>query len=598
MTLLVMGASMDPAFRWPGYVFIAGLGGFCSFRKSFGLHSISRVSLSYLSLLLLLIYCVVRQVGSEVIELGINDLIYIIVGIIIYILVSTQKDIPKSLVGLLCMLIFANALAAWFQKVVDPSYSVLSSLGYVRNMHLDRPSGLFLNANHSGAFSVTVLVFLAAQITFGGVLGKLKLSLFVMSGVLAVVCVALSESRGAFLAATIGFIFLVLMYLLTVSGRRSFRVGIAVFIVVCAIGVVTSVGLSNLDKQRRNADEAMIFQTIKNDPRIALWKSAIDQWKSAPIFGNDPGSFKYLELKYREPFAAHISETRGIYAHSDVLQILSEYGLCGLIFVLFAMGVHLTVGVNACSHKRSKKDLALVIGASASLVVLLTQSMVEFHLRTPALWVLLCIFLGVIGRYDSTLSNLRFNLNNMILRLCSAALLFLAATIGVADASVAIAEAELRTGSVLKARNLSRLGQRFMPISSRAIGVEGNCFLKLGNSSRTEVVKASFFLKAAEIYKRAREKNPYEIEFVLSLTRIYGRIGDLDSASKYWEIGLDLAPKHPAAHLAKIDALVYCGLFKEAINACEDWYRLTGKGVALQEKRRIEREVFKQNAKR
>ena len=151
--------------------------------------------------------------------------------------------------------------------------------------------------------------------------------LFLYFGALTIIfgILSISEGRSGFITG----ILLMLCFIFFEIWKRKKMIGIVVGFLVpfLLIGIVS--------QQRR-----MSVKNIKTEPRIFLWKAAIEVIKEKPIFGygisNAQEQFDIVRAKHQtEEFRLDCKHIRIITSHNQFLQTTMEFGIFGLLILLF-----------------------------------------------------------------------------------------------------------------------------------------------------------------------------------------------------------------------------------------------------------------------
>jgi len=111
------------------------------------------------------------------------------------------------------------------------------------------------------------------------------------------------------------------------------------------------------------------IQASDNGDRIAVWASAIDQWRSSPIVG--VGSDHILRVHYLAT-----DSKQAVFAHNEYLQVLADGGVIGATLLL--------ISVFAVARSLGRKSLrgSCAIGA---LAIFATAAIFDFVWHLPAL---------------------------------------------------------------------------------------------------------------------------------------------------------------------------------------------------------------------
>jgi O-antigen ligase/tetratricopeptide (TPR) repeat protein len=195
-------------------------------------------------------------------------------------------------------------------------------------------------------------------------------------------------SRGGMFSFIAALLFIALL----VSTRRSMKnkgwliLTIAVFIIL----IVVWLGATPV-VERILSFKAEIASRYFGG-RLPIWQGTLSIIRDYPIFGTGLGTFNYIFPKY-QPLA--IINKHYTYAHSDILELLSEAGIVG--FALF-MVCGLWSVVYLFKHFYRRHD-PWVVGMSlcgfGSLASIFIHSFTDFNLHIPANAVLLAVILAL-----------------------------------------------------------------------------------------------------------------------------------------------------------------------------------------------------------
>ncbi len=235
----------------------------------------------------------------------------------------------------------------------------------------DRARGLFFTENNFGSYCATVLVMVLAL----GLRTKsagLRLFCYIMGG-LGLLGLAISGSRGAWLAAVVGLIVL-FMY-----SRASWGAKLAL-VTVAALAILASQSLDYAPLARTQTLDAFTVES-----RTAMYLAALFLFVQHPVIG--VGLTNYQTL-----MSSVVDWTYGIEnaAHNTYLQILAENGIIG--FLLFFGPVIYFLYRNL---KRARESTAALV-SSVALTVFLVHGLFDFQLMmAPQYLLLFAILFGL-----------------------------------------------------------------------------------------------------------------------------------------------------------------------------------------------------------
>lgn len=210
----------------------------------------------------------------------------------------------------------------------------------------------------------------------------------------------LTFSHSAYLVL-IGYLFVRLVVaVLQKEQARFLAVSIPLFIGI-ALSLFASYFLLFAPKIAQQPNNFFVRQLGKNSlekSRLNYWTQALTSFSEEPFFGWGGGTF-YLESKrlQKEPF------TYSYYAHSSVLQTLSELGIAGTS-IFFAL---LILGFLQLKEQFTAKDIYRR-GLSGGLLLVFILSCIDFSLDFFTVWLLFWGALSFLSSSKSAKENSRF----------------------------------------------------------------------------------------------------------------------------------------------------------------------------------------------
>jgi O-antigen ligase len=252
-----------------------------------------------------------------------------------------------------------------------------------------RAQAPFTQPNELGSFCAPAAL-LAIAVAVGGATRRVRLfaagvALVVLAGL------ALSLSRGAWIGFGLGMVVLALML---APARR-------VLAVLAPVLLLVSLGMGAFAPD--NPQVQVIGARLKSisgeknpyDDRPAIWAEARREVQAKPLFGFGAGTFPAASVtatsESRTTYASH--------AHNLFLTWGAETGLPGAGLIV-ATAVH--AGIVASRARRrlsvvkgSWADAAVLAGASAALIAVLGQGLVDYTLRNSVIFVAAFGFLGL-----------------------------------------------------------------------------------------------------------------------------------------------------------------------------------------------------------
>jgi O-antigen ligase len=343
-------------------------------------------------------YAVFRYFTADVEYAARVELIRVLVYAFVFIVVLNNVNRSESIqfIGL-TLIVVAMAVAAYaiyqFASQSQQVWHFTKPFQYGR-----RGGGTFINPNHLAGFLELILPVGLAYVLMGRFshLSKVFLGyacLVILAGI------GVSVSRGGWLATAV----MLLIFFGFLLRSREHRLPAAILLFAVVIGGAVFVMNSGVFQQRveRTFREGEVV-----DLRKYSWDFATRMWKDNPWFGVGPGHFDLRIGSYRVPEID--SQVRPVYAHSDYLNTLADWGTVGAllvvaVIVLLAIGIfkswpHVSPGRNELRRKRSTRA-AFLFGASMGWLALGLHCVVEFNMQIPGIATLAVTWVALIAGY-------------------------------------------------------------------------------------------------------------------------------------------------------------------------------------------------------
>ncbi len=300
----------------------------------------------------------------------------------------------------LLFLALAQVAVGIFQFARDAGFNPMVSDG--RADASFRASGFFISPNHLAGFLEVTFLLATSFCFWGGFRARGK----ILTGYLALVCLGglvLTGSRGGYLSAAVGFVVFAGLSVWTIRARLSQGllprlIGIIAAIVLIGGSLAWVAERSFAIRARANT----VF--VSSDIRFQLWEAAWKQFQLAPVFGTGSRTYIYYGRMFRTPQV----RDDPVFAHSDWLQTLAEYGIAGILLVIGFAAAHLRHGAQRwlkmadrlCPVSSSPADrhaLALQIGTLSAIAASLVHAFVDFNLHIPANMLVTAFLFGILA---------------------------------------------------------------------------------------------------------------------------------------------------------------------------------------------------------
>jgi tetratricopeptide (TPR) repeat protein/O-antigen ligase len=290
-----------------------------------------------------------------------------------------------------------NGRILWFYQPVDWSGPLL--------VDSPRASGPFVDPDHFANYLALILPLAVAGALFPRSImlsSQLKARLFFAAAAsLMLIAVALSLSRGGWIAAGVG-----VTSMLAISFRQASALGPAVLrrlrlpaapLTIVVLVVVVGLTLYVIGGPGRSAVTMRIVKTSEGDfsAKIQAWRETLTMIKDFPLFGVGAGAWPEIFPRYQLP-----PESRYFFfrtAENDYLQFVAENGIAGLV-ILLAMVTFLFRAVVVAAGSVPAVQWPLLAGLLGGVVGGLVQEFVDSSLHIPANALLFAILLALLLR--------------------------------------------------------------------------------------------------------------------------------------------------------------------------------------------------------
>ena len=564
----VVGTGTKVVFQWPGLLLLGF--GFVMLplirRKD---RKLSTPLFCYLAVAALLTYMLTRAWVSPVFYLARLDIILLITLFGFYTVFSTCLSGSRArlaFVFLLLLLGVANTCLAVYQLKVDLGFNVLPGYGRQGSGgQLLRPGGFFnLHPHFAGFLEISVLLGIA--IGFFARVSKWIRVTTLFCAAIALVGIALSQSRGVFLGLVPGVIILAIIFLIRLRSQKKAPSAMTNLTpwalgILGIISIVGVVAFSAFSKRFDSVDQAFSVSSRGN-----FWAGAIDQWISAPVLGTGARSFHYRYPAYRPP-EAPFHQRDPEFAHNDYLQQAAEYGLVGLLLVLIVLFTHVFHAVrmifdysrswdNTSRPASDSVQFALAAGALAVIGAHAFQAFVDFHVRLPVtgLGIVFCLAILVNPQLRAHQPE-RYGLDlgmRWVAACCGIALFVLCGRFGMAGWELEKAHLQIKGGKPDMAVPHLTKAIDSDPVSAEPLRALALIRYYKKDANLPAFIKVQFQGKALDTYRRVIAINPFDwdshigaghCEMFLAWHGGAAKAGvHWENAKQYFERAIQLAP--------------------------------------------------------
>ena len=166
-----------------------------------------------------------------------------------------------------------------------------------------------------------------------------------------------------------------------------------------------------LDTFRPKKPEAGALADVTLGGRTMMWKATLSIIRDHPLLGTGPATWQWFHLKYRDPKL----EAQPEFAHHDVLNLTSDYGVVGLLLVLAALGCFFYHATILTRRPNQSDPRSFAAGCAMAVTAILVHSFSDFNLHIPANALLLITLMGMTcGMEDAGGHYRRSELNRLV----------------------------------------------------------------------------------------------------------------------------------------------------------------------------------------
>ena len=363
-----------------------------------------------LPVLLATAYFLTRSWLSPVQDLALEDSFLILGVILLYLLGGVVVGFPMGRSALAWTLVLVLCLhlgSAFMQAMGENGYGVVWLFTSGQRADGDVITGMY---GYRGSFANFAAVGGVVSLSLGiwGRSKKWLRGILILIGLLALVCVCLSQSRSAVMSLAVGVVTMLVLLWLSVANqeekiRKRFR---GVTAIAGGLGLVLSVIAVVWVFQSRALKAEGADVAFDSDVRLAYWSMAVEQFVENPIFGAGSRSYSYECFHYWSP-NIDTGEANPEFVHNEYLQLLADYGLIGFLIIVALLGGHLVYGViqvRSLSARVSERGLgkgsdamALSIAGVTGIVIVGFHMISDFRTHLLAnLLILICCAIWVL----------------------------------------------------------------------------------------------------------------------------------------------------------------------------------------------------------
>ncbi len=465
------------------------------------------------------------------------------------------------------------------------------------------PASTFVNRNFFAEFVVCTIPFSAYLLAQSK--GSARITLMAFTLGFNIVALLMTGTRGALTALWV-FLGIVLPTILVVyrkqfnffrwdSGKRILAIGVL-------LSSVVGLGLINTGNPRLIADSIAIGlgtnafdrafkRTASIGPsdgslniRLIMWRATGEMIKAKPLTGVGAGAWEAMLPLYQ---AEGSQLETDYYVHNEVLQLLAEYGLTGLLFLLALAGYLLTATWKTLRN-RTPEGLAeapMRSIALASLLAFLIVSNIGFPWRLASTGCLFALGLGLLAASDARLKIRgvaagRLSWKPAYSQIMAVFLMVCLALTAYISQQAAATENKI-VSSVKLALSISQSGdynnpkwdktkRELLTLARDGIAINTH-YRKITPMVADELAKWGDWKNAVWVWESVIVSRPYVVAIMSNIARGYAQTGNNEKALEFLARCEKLQPKATSVRSLKVILMSRTGKEPEAANLAKQY---------------------------
>ena len=502
-------------------------------------------------------YIIGRALLSPAPYVARTDLYIVLGSLVVYGFTATIFTDAKPrliIIGFLLLLGLAHVLVGAIQFRDGNNFMPIPFLQ--REDYGRRASGFYVCPNHLAGLLEVIAVFAVSITCWSRIAVWGKLLIGYAAGVCYVGAI-LTGSRGGYIsiaASLLVFAILSLIVLRGAGGSLVWKITGAGVLVALLAGALLFFSIQKSTLLTERAGNIADTENV----RLDLWAAAIEQWKLAPLLGTGAATYRY----YGRQFRAEQMQVDPLETHNDYLQLLCEYGLAGVAGFLVFIGCHARAAWRdfrrlgpkrvAVAPRLLSNNLALQLGAIASVAAYVAHSVFDFNLHIPANALLLAFVFGIIAnpgvrrgaepdRPKTGFVAVRVAVAGLGLLMLMQSVRLLPGEYYAERARTSLRDEKLGTAITYALEGLS--WERGNPDLYAYLG---RARLGFGYDMRDPAAQASFYEAAIDAFGSARALAPQEQSFALTQGLLFDLLGRYAEGEAALNVALALDPKSEA----------------------------------------------------
>lgn len=459
------------------------------------------------------------------------------------------------------------------------------------------PASTFVNRNFFAEFVVCTFPFTAYLLAQAKTSSRITLMAFTLA--FNIIALMMTGTRGALAAM---WVLLLLVLPLTAilyrkqfgfstwdSGKRILACGV-LFATVITMGLVKSGNPKVIADRAHYGDvttpfdmafkrTASISTTDESlGVRFIMWKATMVMIKANPVTGVGAGAWEAMQPLYQVEGSQLETD---YYVHNEILQLLAEYGLTGLLFLIGLLGYLLRAAWKTLTNRTPEglTEAPVRAIALASLLAFLIVSNIGFPWRLAATGSLFALCLALLAASDARLSirgpaaTMRLSWKPAYSQVMAVVMMVCLALTAYISQQAAATENKIVT-AVKMALSISQSGdvnnpkwdktkREMLKLAKEGIDINTH-YRKITPMIADELAKWGDWKNAVWVWESVVLSRPYVVAMMSNIARGYSQLGNNEKALEYLARCEKIQPKAVSVRSLKVILMSRSGQEKEA----------------------------------
>lgn len=355
-------------------------------------------------------YFMARAWYSPVRDLGVEDLMLALPAAILYLLAGHALAGKQSirlrlgLVWVVVVLLILHVVSALMQMRGGDGFSPVFHWMGSRRATDEYITGMYGYYGSFANFAVMAGLLCLSLGVWGRGAVVIRTMVFLL-GLAALALAVLSQSRSAVISMFFGLLVLAVLIICSFAHqnrnikKRATRLAVSVLSLLLVGAMAACVWI--LQTRAGENNDGNLNPVFDSAARLNFWPMAYEQWVDYPLFGAGARSFSYLCNVYWNPNLSPM-HANPEYVHNEYLQLLTDYGLIGLLAVLAVLAGHLYIGWRQTQKlaralpeeglRKGSNAMALTLAGVSGIVAMAVHICFDFrtHLQANLLLLTCC----------------------------------------------------------------------------------------------------------------------------------------------------------------------------------------------------------------